>query len=124
MDANRPSQGRLNAFVGLIGLIAGLLLGGLALYSVAGGPRLPSDIPAWGQVLLTLRGSAVPYEAIGVGVTTAAWAVWGWMVASIVLRLVVVGADAASRGATWVAPLRAFSDLVTVPVIRRLVDGA
>ena len=117
-DAERR-QSRL----GLIGLTLGLLVGAVVLHAVAGPPRLPSDLPSWAGLAATLRGSYLPPEAVAYLLTTGAWAVWAWLVASLILRLIVVGAEAVARGAAWVRALRAISDRVTLPIVRRLVDG-
>ena len=118
-DAEHP-----RGFLGLLGLIFGLALGGAALYAVAGLPHLPAALPSWDVVVLTLRGSDLPPETLGYLLTTAAWVLWLWIVASLLLRSLVVAAEVATRGAAWVSSLRALSDLVTLPFVRRVVDGA
>ncbi len=115
---------RRPGYLGLAGLILGLALGALALYAVAGPPRLPQELPGWDAVALTLRGSYLPLEAVAYILTTGAWAVWLWIVASLILRLAVLSAEAVTRGAPWVGGIRAVSDRVTLPIVRRLVDGA
>ena len=119
-DEERAPRGAL----GLIGLALGLAGGALALYLVAGPPRLPAGAPSWGAVLTTLRGSYLPPEALAYALTTAAWGVWLWIVASLALRLVVAAADALTHGAAWVRTLRAVSDRVSLPVVRRVADAA
>ncbi len=111
-------------YLGLAGLVLGLALGALALYTVAGPPHLPQQLPGWDAVALTLRGSYLPPEAVGYILTMGAWAVWLWIVASLVFRLAVLGAETVTGGAPWIARLRATSDRVTLPIVRRLVDGA
>ncbi len=124
-STNRLDEGqRRHGFVGLVGLTVGLALGALALYTLAGPPRLPSELPSWDIVVLTLQGSSVPLETLAYVITTAAWAVWFWIIASLALRLVVVGADVLTHGAAWAKALRTISDRITLPVVRRLVDGA
>lgn len=115
---------RRQSRLGLIGLMLGLALGAAALYVLAGPPRLPPSLPSWAGVAATLRGSYLPPEAVAYVLTTAAWAVWVWIIASLILRLVVVSAEAVAHGAAWVRALRAISDRTTLPFVRRLVDGA
>ncbi|MCX6021593.1 MAG: hypothetical protein NTZ05_07655 [Chloroflexi bacterium] len=110
--------------LGLIGLILGLVLGAGALYAVGGPPHLPAELPSWELIVITLQGSSVPYEALAYILTMAAWAVWFWMVASLLLRVLVVSAEAVTQGAAWVRSLRTLSDWVTIPMVRRVVDGA
>ncbi len=115
---------RQAGYLGLVGLVLGLGFGALVLYAVAGPPRLPQELPGWDAVTFTLQGSYLPLGAVAYVLTTAAWAVWLWIVASLALRLVVLGTEAMTGGAPWVAGLRSVSDRVTLPIVRRLVDGA
>jgi hypothetical protein len=96
---------------------------GLGLYAIGASPRLPSDADA-GAVGTLLRGSDLPASTIGYVIVDAAWLVWGWLVLSLALRVAVHLADGAARGAQWVAALRHFSDAITLPLVRRAVDGA
>lgn len=109
---------------GLLWLVLGLALGGAALYGVAGPPRLPAELPSWSTISATLQGSYLAPEVVAYALTTAAWAMWLWMVGTLVLRVVVGIADALTHGAAWVRALRAVSDRVTLPIVRRVVDGA
>ena len=115
---------RQTSAAGLVGLAIGLGLGAVILYAIDGPPRLPDQLPSWDVVLLTLQGSSVPYSALVYLLVTAAWAIWAWVVASLVLRLIVVSFDVMLHGAGWIRPLRSISDRMTLPVVRRLVDGA
>ena len=116
------SQGRER--ISLLGLVATLAAGALMLRRLAGPPHLPAALPSVAQIELALASPAVPYDAFTYVLTTAAWIVWLWLVGSLLLRLVVVLAESAARGAAWVRSLRTLSDHLTLPVVRRLVDGA
>ena len=96
----------------------------VGLLRFSGPPRLPSPWPTWGDVAFALQGTYVPLDAIGYLLAMAAWLLWGWVVASALLHTAVVAAEALSHGAAWVRPLRALSNRVTLPVVRRLIDGA
>lgn len=48
-------------------LVMGLALGAPALTASAGAPHLPSELPSWDIIVLTLRGSSAPYEALVAG---------------------------------------------------------
>jgi DNA-binding SARP family transcriptional activator/nucleoid-associated protein YgaU len=119
-DEERAPHGAL----GLLGLALGLAGCALALRLVAGPPHLPAEAPSWSAVLTTLRGSYLPPEALAYLLTTASWVVWLWIVASLALRLVVAAADALTPGAACVRGLRAVSDRVSLPVVRRAADAA
>jgi DNA-binding SARP family transcriptional activator/LysM repeat protein len=110
--------------LGMFGLLLGLAAGGWVLRAVAGPPRLPSELPAVDAVPGVLLGTDVPLGLLAYLLTTAAWALWFWLVATVALRVLVLAADAGTRGARWVRSLRALSDRVTLPIVRRLVDGA
>lgn len=109
---------------GFVGLILGLAVGAVVLEVAAGPPHLPAHVPSWQVVSSTLGGSSLPLDVLAYLLSMAAWAVWFWIVASILFRLVLVGADAVARGAVWVHLLHRVCDRVTLPVVRRLVDGA
>jgi len=109
------------AFVGFVGII---VASAVFLNAVAGPPHLPARFPSWTEVLVTLEGSNVPLEAFAYVFTTAAWCMWIWIVVSLLLRLAVVGIEVVSRGAAWTGSLRAATDRFTLPIVRRVVDGA
>ncbi len=110
--------------LGLLGLLLGLGVGAWVLWAVAGPPRLPSELPTADAVPGALWGTDVPLGLLAYLLTTAAWALWFWLVATVALRVLVLAADAITRGARWVRSLRALSDHVTLPIVRRVVDGA
>lgn len=126
MRAGAVTPGEEQRFhrLGLAGLILGLALGAVVLYLAAGPPRLPDSLPNWETIQITLRGSELPLAAVAYVLTTAAWLLWLWIALSFLLRLIVGIADARTGGAVWVGVLRTLSDRTTLPVIRRLVDGA
>lgn len=124
VTAQLASDERHQHRLGLIGLVTGLAIGGVTLLATAGPPRLPAELPNQAALTTTLNGSYLPPEAVAYAVTTAAWLIWAWLVLSLAFRLVVVGADTIAHGAAWVKVLRLASDRMTLPVVRRLVDGA
>ncbi|MCC6177465.1 MAG: LysM peptidoglycan-binding domain-containing protein [Chloroflexi bacterium] len=124
VSAQLAGDERRHHRLGLLGLVVGLAIGGTTLLAVAGPPRLPAELPNRVIIASTLNGSYLPPEAVAYVVTTAAWMIWGWLTLSLALRLIVLGAEAIAYGAAWVRALRLISDRVTLPVVRRLVDGA
>jgi DNA-binding SARP family transcriptional activator len=110
--------------LGLLGLLLVLALGATALYGLGGPPHPPAALPDRDTVVRTLQGSYLPLEVMAYALITAAWAVWFWTAASVALRLLVSVAEVLTRGAGWVGSLRAASDRVTLPVVRRVVDRA
>lgn len=115
---------RERRYSGLLGLVFGLTVGAAALYVTGGPPHLPREMPSWSLVAATLQGSSLPLDALGYILTSVAWVVWGWIVASLLLRLLVAGAEGLAHGALWVRRLRTVSDRVTLPLVRSAVDSA
>jgi len=120
-DDQEAREPRPLTFVGFVGI---LVASAIFLNAVAGPPHLPARFPSWPEILVTLEGSSVPLEAFAYVFTTAAWCMWIWIVVSLLLRLVVVSAEVVSRGAAWTGSLRAATDRLTLPSVRRVVDGA
>src|SRR5512142_394323 len=103
MERSRAiDEPRRRDYLALAGLILGLTFGGLALSAVAGPPHLPRELPGLDTVVFTLRGSYLPRGAAAYLLTTAAWAVWFWIVASRAFRLVVLSAEAVTGDAAWI----------------------
>lgn len=111
-------------YADLVGLILGLAIGAVVLNAIARPPHLPTHIPTWNEIASTLRGSSLPLDVLAYVVTMAAWAVWFWIVASLFLRLLVTAAETVTRGAAWAHTLHSISDRITLPLVRRAVDGA
>ncbi|MGE0544369.1 MAG: LysM peptidoglycan-binding domain-containing protein, partial [Dehalococcoidia bacterium] len=120
VDAEQHRQGLL----GLAALLIGLALGAGALHVAVGSPRLPADLPDWQSVVATLRGSELSLDVVAYVLTMAAWVVWLWLATSLALRLIVGASDRLTHGAAWIRALGALSDRVTLPVVRRVADGA
>jgi two-component SAPR family response regulator len=112
--------GNLLTLVLLILLIGG---GGAFLDVVSGPPRLPSPLPSWDEIAFTLRGSEVPLGALVYVTTTLGWLLLGYIVTAIFLRVVVDLMAAIARGHPLTRTLQVVSDGVTIPVVRRIVDG-
>lgn len=110
-------------FLGLLGLIATLTVGAVVLYHLAGPPHLPATPPDWNATRKVLTGSDIPVPALAYLLSTTAWAIWLWIVGSILLRTLLAIIETLARGAAWARSLRSLSDRLTLPVVRRLVDG-
>jgi len=71
--------------VRLLGFAALVVLAGVGLTAVGGSPRVPADLPRLEQVRAVLSGSTLPVEALVLVLVDAAWLMWLWIVASLVL---------------------------------------
>lgn len=110
--------------VRLVTLIALLLLSGLVLRALAGPPMVPAGLPSAAQISAILGGASLPLDALASAVVTLAWLLWLWMVASLALELLLIGAEAVAQGATWVHGLRHVADRLSMPLARRAVAAA
>jgi DNA-binding SARP family transcriptional activator len=113
-----PTIRRAVAAAGLLASLAGLpvLLG-----AVAGRPTL-AGLPSWGWVADGLRDQYLPVDPLLAALGVLAWGLWAYAVLVVLLRLAAV--LAARRGLAGSAGLLTFSNLVTLPPIRSLVDAA
>lgn len=109
---------------GLLGLIALLAASAVFLLAVAGGPHLPETLPSWDAVRRALGGSDPPLAAMAYLFTSAAWAMWCWLAASLVISIISAVAETIAHGAAWAGSLRTLSDTVTLPIVRHVVDRA
>jgi two-component SAPR family response regulator/LysM repeat protein len=121
VDDRIESTPRPLPFVGFVAILAA---SGAFLYAISGLPHLPARVPSGAEILITLQGSYVPLEWFAYAFTTAAWILWIWIVGSLVLRLITTLAELVTRGAAWAKSLRAATDRFTLPIVRRVVDGA
>ncbi|HVA23594.1 MAG TPA: LysM peptidoglycan-binding domain-containing protein, partial [Chloroflexota bacterium] len=109
--------------LGLIGLTAGLLATGAGLWATAGPPHLPPRLPGWTELVIILQAPTLPLGAVAYVASSLAWLLWLWMVGSILLHCAVVVSEGFGTG-RWVERPRRLSNRVTVPFVRRLVEGA
>jgi nucleoid-associated protein YgaU/DNA-binding SARP family transcriptional activator len=123
-DPRPPQDGRQNSLSELIGLTLFLAGTGVLLYRLVGPPSLPLTAPAWADVLATLRGSELPPGGVVYALTVLTWGVWWWTAGSLALRLGLRVADALAPGAPGLRRLRQVSNRLTLPVVRRVADGA
>src|SRR5215467_7246039 len=105
-------------------LVAFLVLFGAGLYEVVGLPHAPNpplQPPDAASLEALLRSSHPPLDGVIYVVGMFAWAVWAWLVLSLVLQ---VGAAMGERVATGTAVVRRASglaDLLSAPMVRNAV---
>jgi LysM repeat protein len=103
------------------------LLGGVLMTTV-GVPRLPDGqlrLPSGMELELLARSpSAEQLASIVVMASWAAWLAWTWLVATVILRVIVVLVERITSGGVWTSALRAASDRLTLPAIRTAVDAS
>ena len=83
-------------------------------------PTLPTLV----DVELFFRSpSTVQLDAAGAVISWVAWTLWLWLLATAMLRVVVVLGERAAGGARWAARLRRLSDRITLSLVRQAVDA-
>ena len=120
-STDEPQAGSALHLVSLV--VAGMAVA-LLLWWLSGPPQLPHSLPDWGRTGDVLSGSYLPYEdvidiAAGVG-----WLALGYLALTVALRLAAQTLARLTDGATWARAALGLSDIVTLPVVRRIVDGA
>ncbi len=118
---DEPSGKGIIALAALVG--AGVALG-FVLWWLNGPPQLPTSAPDWDRISRTLTGSDVPYEDVIYIATGLGWLALGYLGLTVALRVVLGAADRLTDGSAWARIALGLSDLVTLPVVRRSVDGA
>lgn len=94
----------------------------LLLWRISGPPQVPTS-PDWPRIRDTLTGSELAEADIIVAATTIAWLVLAYLALTIGLRSIVVLADRVTGGARWARTGLSMTNLITLPAVRRLVDG-
>lgn len=119
-----PDEPSGKGILPLMALVGGGVALGFVLWWLNGPPQVPTSVPDWDRIGRTLTGSDVPYQDVIHIATGLGWLALGYLGLTVALRVVLGAADRLTDGATWARVALALSDLVTVPVVRRTVDGA
>ncbi len=123
-DRGWDVSGSAQSVVGLLTLIAsGAVLGAL-LWQLVGLPEVPSRLPDWRGLSDALSGSNLSERDVVSVVTGIGWAALAYLGMTIALRILCESAVKVSDGSAWARAALRFSDLVTLPPIRRMVSGA
>ena len=120
-QSDRAGSGRGEA-PGAAGLLALLLASAalaLALWEISGLPRAP-DAARIGEVL---SGAELPAADAAAAAAAAGWLILLYLALSVGLRLALLVAARLSGGAKWARAGLRVSTLLTIPAVRRLVDG-
>src|SRR5260370_42417975 len=95
-----------------------LLLLGAGVYTFVGLPHAPDPrlgIPDPASLEALLRSSRPPLDGVIYVIGMAGWALWCWLVISLLLQLIAAGAERIAAGATAVWRLRAGADVLRLP---------
>lgn len=125
VENNRVDASARSGRLKLLGFGVLTFVAGVGLAAAAGPPRMPSGVPSMPDALQVLAGATLPLDALLVVLVDAAWAIWTWIVLSLLLEVVLLGAEMATEGRSrWVHALRSFANRASMPLARRTVAAA
>ncbi len=93
------------------------------LWRIAGPPAAAWRLPDITTVRTALTATEVSDGDLIAVATAIAWLLLGYLAVTIGLRALAVTADRATRGARWARAALRVTNLITVPAVRRIVDG-
>jgi len=93
------------------------------LWRIAGPPTAVWRIPDLAAVRSALTATELSDGDLITTAATVAWLLLAYLTISIGLRALAVAADRATRGARWARTALRLTNLITVPAVRRIVDG-
>ncbi len=96
---------------------------GIALWLIAGPPSEAWRLPDLATVRATLTASEIADRDLIAMAAALAWLVLGYLAVTVTLRCAALAADRATRGARWARVALRLTNLITVPAVRRIVDG-
>lgn len=116
-----PPEGSVLHLASLV--VAGVAVG-LLLWWLNGPPQVPRSLPDWDRIGSVLSGSYLPHEDVIYVATSIGWLALGYLALTVGLRLMAQSLARLTDGAAWARAALGLSDVVTLPVVRRIVDGA
>ena len=96
---------------------------GAALWLIAGPPSEAWRLPGLATMRATLTASEIADRDLIAMAAALAWLVLGYLAVTVTLRCAALAADRATRGARWARVALRLTNLITVPAVRRIVDG-
>lgn len=111
----------LTRTAGLLLLAAGCAA---AFWWLMGPPRVPDALPGFGRMRQVLTGSELPDQVVLDVTSPLGWAVIGYLLLVLLLRLLALGALLTFGTTRAVRNLVRLIDLVTLPPVRQLTSGA
>ncbi|PWB45744.1 MAG: hypothetical protein C3F10_05465 [Dehalococcoidia bacterium] len=111
-------------WLGLAAILAACAVVAVGLWRLTGPPTMLASLPDWSHVQDVLTGSRLSDQDV-ISVTTGiAWLVVAYLLLSIVVRLALGLAGLLTGQAAWVRSGLRITAPVTLPMVRRVVDGA
>ncbi|MDI6872308.1 MAG: LysM peptidoglycan-binding domain-containing protein [Bacillota bacterium] len=121
---NSTDEPPLGSVLHLASLLVGGVAVGLLLWWLSGPPDVPRSLPDWGRIGDILSGSYLSYEDVISIAASVGWLALGYLAFTVALRLAVHALARLTDGAAWARAALGLSDIVTLPIVCRIVDGA
>ncbi len=122
--ATGPEREGDGGWLGLVALVAACVAVGVGLWAVTGPPSMLGGTPDWSHIQTVLTGSRLSDQDVITVTTGIAWLVVTYLLLSIVLRLAFGLAAVLTDQAAWARGGLRLTAPLTLPLVRRVVDGA
>lgn len=111
-------------WLGLVALVAACVAVAIGLWAATGPPSMLTSTPDWSHIQTVLTGSRLSDQDVITVTTGVAWLVVAYLLLSIVLRLAFGLAAVFTDQAAWARGGLRVTAPLTLPLVRRVVDGA
>ncbi|RIL01827.1 hypothetical protein DCC78_09210 [bacterium] len=111
-------------WLGLIALVATFVAVAVGLWLLTGPPNMLTSTPDWSHIQTVLTGSRLSDQDVITVTTGVAWLVVAYLLLSIVVRLAFGLAAVLTDQAAWARGGLRVTAPLTLPIVRRVVDGA
>lgn len=111
-------------WLGLAAMIAACATVAVGLWLLTGPPTMLTSLPDWGHIRDVLTGSRLSDQDVITVTIGIAWVVVAYLLLSIVVRLALGLAGLLTGQAAWVRSGIRITAPLTLPIVRRVVDGA
>ncbi len=122
--ATERDAGTGGGWLGLATLIAACATVAVGLWRLTGPPTMLASMPDWSHIQTVLNGSRLSDQDVITVATGIAWLVLAYLLLSIVVRLALGLAAVLTGQAAWVRSGLHVTAPLTLPFVRRVVDGA
>ncbi|MGE3073900.1 MAG: BTAD domain-containing putative transcriptional regulator [Dehalococcoidia bacterium] len=111
-------------WLGLAAMIAACATVAVGLWSLTGPPTMLTSLPDWSHIRDVLTGSRLSDQDVIIVTIGIAWVVVAYLLLSIVVRLALGLAGLLTGQSAWVRSGLRITAPLTLPIVRRVVDGA
>ncbi len=124
LATNRGREEGEGGWLGLVALVGTCVAVAVGLWAVTGPPSMLASTPDWSHIQTVLTGSRLSDQDVITVTTGIAWLVVTYLLLSIVVRLAFGLAAVLTDQAAWARGGLRVTAPLTLPIVRRVVDGA